>query len=385
MSNPVPERREVRVDSIPTVALRDPSHLVASLPYLLGFEPQRSLVIMGLAQTGASSRLIVTARYDLPELTDIEMTREIVTHVEQAIGSIREINSALLVVVGDTPGHVDRDQPYTAMVDDLIYALDDADIAVKDAIYTHAGVVNIYGCTDPSWPWQGVRISQEERDAVAAGFVFAGISPAATREDLYEEISHVADEMTAEVAALIEANDQSVHGISAEAISRVAGQISQTLTEASRLSAKDTARIGVAFENVRVRDAVIWDLAHSSSSERTVGRANLIQATRHLPEENLAQVAVVLGVEQWMSGDGARANVATERALAANPDNSMGRLLEQSLRMGMPPAAFAEMFTTALSREVCTGEAPGPTVARGDQAPARNEQAISGPDTAVAL
>jgi hypothetical protein len=63
----------------------------------------------------------------------------------------------------------------------------------------------------------------------------------------------------------------------------------------------------------------------------------------------------------------------------------MGRLLEQSLRMGMPPAAFAEMFTTALSREVCTGEAPGPTVARGDQAPARNEQAISGPDTAVAL
>ena len=380
MSNEIPERAEISIDSIPTVALRDPNHLVACLPYLLGFEPQRSLVIMGLAQSGAHSRLIVTARYDLPELTDVAGSREIVQHAEQALASIRDINSVLLVIVGETAGHVDRDQPYTALIDDLIYAFDDADIAVKDAVYTHEGSVHIYGCTDPSWPWHGVRISQEERDEGAAGFVFAGMSPATTREALYEEITRVADDLTADVARHIDTNEQSVQWIAPEAISALARDISGTLVTSSQMSAREVARMGVAFENVRIRDAVLWDLAHTSSQERLAARANLVQATRHLPDEHVAQVATVLGIEQWMSGDGARANIAVERALSANPDNSMARMLEQSLRMGMPPAVFAEMFTNTLTREVCTGEATHAAASRDEPA-----AAIGGPDTAVAL
>ena len=139
--------------------------------------------------------------------------------------------------------------------------------------------------------------------------------------------------------------------------------------------------MGVAFDNVRIRDTVLWDLAHASSSDRATGRANLIQATRHLPDEYVPHVATVLGIEQWMTGDGARASIATQRALAANPDHSLARMVQQGLQAGMPPTVFAEMFTTALTREVCAGHA---SVAL---APDRstNAPAVSGPGTAVAL
>ncbi|MGH8861267.1 MAG: DUF4192 family protein, partial [Jatrophihabitantaceae bacterium] len=51
---------------LPIVRVSGPADLVQTIPYLLGFHPARSLVLVGLADR----RVVVTARMDLDELAD---------------------------------------------------------------------------------------------------------------------------------------------------------------------------------------------------------------------------------------------------------------------------------------------------------------------------
>ncbi len=55
----------------PTLQVRGPADLLAAVPYLLGFHPHESLVIIGLAD----NRVIVTARLDLTDVTHLTGSR----------------------------------------------------------------------------------------------------------------------------------------------------------------------------------------------------------------------------------------------------------------------------------------------------------------------
>jgi hypothetical protein len=48
----------------PTLHVRGPADLLAAVPYLLGFHPTESLVVIGLADT----TVMVTARINLPDM-----------------------------------------------------------------------------------------------------------------------------------------------------------------------------------------------------------------------------------------------------------------------------------------------------------------------------
>ena len=48
--------------------------------------------------------------------------------------------------------------------------------------------------------------------------------------------------------------------------------------------------------------------------------------------------AALLAFTAWQAGDGTLANVALDRALAADPDYSMARLLREILAAGVPPS-----------------------------------------------
>ncbi|MDQ6849192.1 MAG: DUF4192 family protein [Actinomycetota bacterium] len=55
----------------PSLQVRGPADLLAAVPYLLGFHPQESLVIIGLAD----NRVVVTARLDLTDVTHLTGSR----------------------------------------------------------------------------------------------------------------------------------------------------------------------------------------------------------------------------------------------------------------------------------------------------------------------
>ena len=60
---------------------------------------------------------------------------------------------------------------------------------------------------------------------------------------------------------------------------------------------------------------------------------------RRVPARYVPASASLLAFTAWQSGNGALANIAAERALAADPEYSMAQLLLEAISAGMPPSA----------------------------------------------
>lgn len=72
--------------------------------------------------------------------------------------------------------------------------------------------------------------------------------------------------------------------------------------------------------------------------ERTAAARTVLEyVVAHAGREGHAPGLTLLGVLAWWEGDGARAGMLVERALAADPGHRMAVLLEDALRAGMPP------------------------------------------------
>ncbi len=76
--------------------------------------------------------------------------------------------------------------------------------------------------------------------------------------------------------------------------------------------------------------------------------------------------ASLLAFTAWQSGEGALANVAVERALAADPAYSMALLIGQAVQAGLPPsAARLPMTQDEVAASYATrGQAGPPGLAR---------------------
>jgi hypothetical protein len=71
----------------------------------------------------------------------------------------------------------------------------------------------------------------------------------------------------------------------------------------------------------------------------------------------------------WLGGDGARANVALDRALADDPDYSLGLMVSAALRSGLPPQSWRDAMS-GLTRDTCRHGMDRPVPAPTPAAPA---------------
>jgi hypothetical protein len=85
----------------PTIRLRSPGEVVSAVPYLLGFSPESSLVLLGLS----AKRLGLTCRVDLDDLADERCLRSVIEALTRdgaqrallvAYGSARDVTAAAL-------------------------------------------------------------------------------------------------------------------------------------------------------------------------------------------------------------------------------------------------------------------------------------------------
>src|SRR3954447_7551605 len=109
----------------PVLKLRRPDDVLTAVPYLLGFHPQRSLVVLGLH--GPRRRVGVTLRVDL----DLEAD-ELVPTVVRALEN--DSHEEAFVLLYDTDeSRADRGNPGQALVRRLRRELRDARIRLRDA------------------------------------------------------------------------------------------------------------------------------------------------------------------------------------------------------------------------------------------------------------
>ncbi|WP_156378050.1 DUF4192 domain-containing protein [Williamsia sp. Leaf354] len=337
-----------------TVTLHDPGDLIAAVPAMLGFVPQRSLVLLTFG--GSGSRVEVTMRHDIDLDPFGEPSEAMCAVIEHLCGvCLRERASAVVAVVVDD--RIPGDDPRWASVFDVIdLGLADLGLAAgfaTDEIASGARWYTAWG--HPDHHLAGGRLADPRftptavAHAVTTGRVMAG-----SRAEMTAAV-----EPGAHCERGICAADATVSGPTPDDTTRlrlVLAAVDSGLGTDPRCA--DVVALGDAIRSVHVRDAL---LALAASDRADDAQHLWADLTRRLRGRGRATAATLLAHLHYVAGDGAMAGIALDAALAADPGNSFATLLDESLRAGMRPDVLAELLPTSRDLARRLGVALPPT------------------------
>jgi hypothetical protein len=313
---------------------------LAIVPHLLGFHPDRSIVVVGLdARRG---RVVLAFRYDLPDPPDVAASKDIAEHAAAVLAK-RRIKTA--IAAGYGPGRL-----VTPVAESVRSALAGAGIGLRDLLRVEDGRYWSYVCQDPRCcPAEGVPFDGAGHPAAAA-LDAAGMTARPDRASLAASLAPldgpVAESMTrateraqrrAEALVGSAASARDGQRLVADAGRAAIREAIGTYRDGGRITDHDyLAWLTVTLPDLRVRDDA-W--ARMEPRFRTQHQLLWSDLVRHACQPYVPAPASLLAFTAWQSGEGALANVAIARALAADPEYSMARLLGQALDAGLPPSA----------------------------------------------
>ena len=315
---------------------------MCAIPYLLGFQPHDSAVLVWLA----GGRIVLTQRLDLPgSVRELPAWREAVwSHA--AAGESDEL---IVVACAPAAGLVGE------CVADVLREAAERAIAVRDALRIEGDRWWSLLCTDPDCcPQDGRPVDPRARDRVAAEFTVLGRAPLADRSAVAATLEPDPARVT-EVAACLDAlatpAPSEVETWRDEALDALDRRLIAT-PETPVDGRWETARLLVSLGDIRVRDTLLWDIARLDAEHLASVLERLTALLRAAPSGLVAPAATCCAVIAWLMGDGVRAMMAVDRALTDDPQYSLAALVEASLRAGLAPRAWRDVMA-ALPRDEC--------------------------------
>jgi hypothetical protein len=317
------------------------------VPYLLGFHPADSLVVLGLDDR----RLVVTARMDLPDLAEPRTLGQLV--VSLARGGATEL---LAVVYGEGGPLPDISAgcrgrawqlPWAGVVPALADECQQSGCELGDVLYVADGRWWSYLCdADQCCPRPGNPLPRAPSQFVTEA-TFAGMVALPDRAALEATLDPVEPERLEAMAGLIGAEDRrGVAEIAAGRGERAARSVKRAIFAAARradaaaeaetdwlLSDADVARFGSALTQTSVRDPV-WIAVDGG---RLDGRPLWRELARRLPGRYAAAPLFLFGWGSWRAGNGALAGIAADRAIDRDPGYGAADLLRAALTYGLSP------------------------------------------------
>ena len=316
------------------VRLRDQGEVIAAVPALIGFHPERSLVL--LAMGGESGKRVgLTLRVDLPPPefeTDVADTAVRSLLLDDPLGAI------VLVVAGRPPG-AGTDPPHPRFAEHVARELEERGVEVRAVLWaegTSAGsrwrCYDACGCSG--------RLPDPASSTVLATAVAGGQVVHRDRAALERLVAPVDDErLRCREEMLVRAVEHELAGEpggpDAPDISLVFSAISDAQAGRLELDDERVVRLALALSAPAVRDAALLRSAGVDAAGAELLWAAL---TRETPDPEAAQPAALLAVSALLRGDGALANVALERAERAWPGHHLTGLLRVASQAGIRPA-----------------------------------------------
>ena len=335
------------------VRVSDLGDLLAGLPVLFGFRPTDSLVAICLEEP--LGRVGFRLRADLPPP---KLAGQVADHL---LGVLRRNTAEVVLVVACSDQPAVAEPAVTALVD----RLRSAGIDVREAVRCDGGRYWSYVCGDPRCcPPEG-RVYNEGSARLVAEAVLAGMELLPDRAALAARVGPVggallermedatvaaASEMLAAMGDRQLATMQSDRELLETGVQRVTEILDRRLVGASEEPTdEEAARLSLWCSLPVVRDTVCASIDTDGAAEHL--RIWSSVARRVVPPYELPVLGLT-GLSAWLSGDGALAWCAIERADTIDPDDSLTGLLRELLVQATPPSEWVPPSRERIWRDI---------------------------------
>lgn len=327
------------------IRITSPADLVAALPVLLGFHPESSLILVGLAGPEGRGRVGLTVRVDLPSGRDVRRVCADAVSVLAGSGAVR----AVAVVVRGRPGSAAARRTRRDVALAVRRELRLAGVAVTAVLWASGTRAEDHWSCYPL-PGQQCGCSGTVPDPAASPVAVAAavhggraVLPdrAAVRAQLEGDVSDHARRARLRPPPgprPERADDRLLPGEGGACDDGHRQMLQTCLTEAAegRLVVDDCLALDVA---AALADPGLRDEALRRCLGPEAPHAEQLWAalTRALPSPVRADAAALLATCALLRGDGALATLAVERALGIRARHVLASLVDAALRDAVTP------------------------------------------------
>ncbi|QOR69143.1 DUF4192 domain-containing protein [Ruania alkalisoli] len=356
------------------IDVHDPVDVLSWVPYLLGFRPHESIVLIGVHTGSEGSGTGLVVRFDLADLDDPHVQADVMQHLARD-----GADHVLCVIVTEEPW--DETLRFGGRSGRALRWWLQSSVA--DARSTWLLATRAFRCVEcgrtPCCPVGGRPASVLDHSAVTAAFVYQGRSYVSCREDLAAQVDVAAPGRRSASAAA--ARHLRRNGLGAqcwrpessarwlELVDMVAGPVAEAAQPHGQCP--EPALVGKVLAGLTdpwVRDGVLlWVVTGRmlEDEERTDALADVFSGVLRpsVPRVDVALQAMTLLASHatrrwrvaplaaaswvaWWSGDGAQAAVLLERVRSLDLDHSLGEVMTSVLAAGIAPG-WARTVTDA--------------------------------------
>ncbi len=316
------------------VRLRSIADVVQAVPYLLGFHPANSLVVV--STRGKRRRVGLTARVDLPAAALADAC------ARSLVESIRR-NGADEALVVLYPPSGDRAHPALRPLERAFQReLNEAGILLGDVVCVSDQRWWSLHCADPRCcPPEGTALEPPVDSGMALATVLSGRVVLGSREELERSIEPAGGLVGTAMAHALERESGCRPDSATAALDRfrevVNGRVHGGARPADALGVDEAAQLIVALNDVGVRDEILgWWRGEWGDATRSL----LVELSRRAVEPYEAPVLTALAWIAYLQGDGGLAGIALDRVFRNRPDYRLACILDTVLRSGVDPAVY---------------------------------------------
>ena len=335
-----------------TLRIKSPTDLIAAVPVLLGFHPEESAVML---TTGGATEPFF-ARVDLPH-GDGDLAA-VVDDLCEVAGRHGVHDVALVLLTHDAAR---ARATHDALVAGLATRAVDVQVALRADGRRWFPLCGLAGDPDTG----------EEYDLTTHPFTLEAMVEGrvvhASRSALGDSLLPVdPDEVERVVTAVDGASDRLMAAARTPSGGRDRQAARQFLVaegrwlqqwlrraltdedgpDAGSLSDRDLGRLVVGLQSTEVRDVAWAEMTRDNARRHVDLWRDLVRRT---PLDVLGPPATLLAFAAWLSGNGALAWCALDRARTADPDYSMAALVERALTCAVPPSTWKPLTEEGLS------------------------------------
>lgn len=324
---------------LPKLCLQAPTDVLASVPYVLGFHPNNSIVVLGIR----AQRLTFSLRLDLPSA---DRQRSVQSTVDHLVSVLRQQHTSGVMLVGYGPD--ERVRPVIQQVRTRCRGLG---LPVLDALRADGGRYWSYLCTAASCcPPDGSPYDTTTSTAAAAWTV-AGVVALPDRqayEDQLQPVGGAARESMRWATAraherLVDLLRDSTDEVDARNRLVRAGAAARQAALAAVRAGEDVSDDDIGWLSVLLMSGDVlvgaWTAIKGEPNEIAPHRALWMDVLRRAELDLVPAPGSLFAYAAWRCGEGTLATFAIQRVLAVDSRYPLARQMEEVLISGLPPTA----------------------------------------------